>query len=237
MKVQDILENGEAYFLPNLSVDLVIIGYEQEKLKCLLLRLGEKWALPGGYVGKEESVDQAVLRALHLRTGLESAHLKFLEVFGKPDRKFDQDFQGYFDQHGLPWKADYFINNRFVTLSYYALVDIATTHPRPGEFDEAAEWFSFDELPPMWLDHQKIVTTARKRLKADIKYELVTYNLLPDAFTMPQLHELHQSILEEQLDRSRFQKKMLASGLFERLPQLKKESPGRNPYQYRLRKD
>lgn len=235
MDVKDIIQNGENYFLPHLSIDLVIIGYQQDQLKCLLLKLGSKWALPGGYIGKEESVDNAALSTLKHRTGLDHAHLKFLSVFGGSDRQFGEDFREFFEKHDLPWRQDYFINQRFVTLSYYSLVDIATTHPVPGEFDEAAEWFSFDELPDMWLDHGKIIATARQRLKEDIKHEHVTYNLLPDAFTMPQLHALHQAILEEKLDRSRFQKKMLSSGIFERLPQLKKESPGRNPYLYKLK--
>lgn len=236
MKVKDIIENGAEYFLPNLSIDLVIIGYQEGELKCLLLKVGDKWLLPGGYVGREESVDQATLRALKFRTGLDSAHLKFLAVFGNSDRKFDREFRHFFERMDIPWRDDYFINNRFVTLAYYALVDIETTHPEPGEFDEMAEWFAFDQLPAMWLDHMDIVEAARTKLKTDVKAEVVTYNLLPDAFTMPQLHELHQAILEEKLDRSRFQKNMLSSGLFERLPQLKKESPGRNPYQYRLKR-
>lgn len=235
MDVKDIIENGSQYFLPHLSIDLVVIGYEKGKLKCLLLRLGNKWVLPGGYIRKEQSVDAAAMDTLKQRTGLKEAHLKFLEVFGAPDRQFGEDFKQYFVKKGMPWEQEYFINQRFVTLAFYSLVDIATTHPVPGDFDEEVGWFGFEELPPMWLDHRKIVITARERLKADIKQEHVTYNLLPDAFTMPQLHELHQEILEEKLDRSRFQKKMIASGVFKRLPQLKKESPGRNPYLYKLK--
>ncbi|MEM9648192.1 MAG: NUDIX domain-containing protein [Bacteroidota bacterium] len=236
MEVQDIIEHGGDYFLPNLSIDFVIIGYQGGELKCLLLRIGDKWALPGGYIELNESVDTAVGRILMQRTGLERPHLKFLSVFGDKDRKFDEDFKTFFQRKGIPWRDDYWINNRFVTLAFYSLVDIDYTHPVPGEFDEAAEWFSFDELPEMWMDHKAIVMTARDRLKNDIKHEQVTYNLLPKDFTMPQLHQLHQTILEENIDRSRFQKKMLATGLFERLPQLKKETPGRNPYLYRLKK-
>lgn len=235
MDVKDIIQNGANYFLPHLSIDLVIIGYQKDQLKCLLLKLGSKWVLPGGYIGRDQSVDAAAMQTLKLRTGLDHAHLKFLSVFGAEDRKLGEDFKEFFDMLDMPWNKDYFINQRFITLSYYSLVDIETTYPVPGEFDEAAEWFDFDELPDMWLDHSDIVASARQRLKEDIKHEHVTYNLLPEAFTMPQLHALHQAILEEKIDRSRFQKKMLSSGIFERLPQLKKESPGRNPYLYKLK--
>ncbi|UJH66436.1 NUDIX hydrolase [Allomuricauda sp. SCSIO 65647] len=235
MEIQKILENGTEYFLPNLSIDLVIIGYKGGVLKCLLLKLGSKWVLPGGYIKKEESVDTAVSRILKERTGLEDPHFKFLSVFGAADRQFEQEFKQYFDNKGLPWREDYWINGRFVTLAHYSLVDIDNTHPVPGEFDEAVDWFPFEELPELWLDHKTIVETARNRLKEDSKNELLTYNLLPKEFTMPQLHRLHQAILQQNLDRSRFQKKMLATGRFERLPKIKKETPGSNPYQYRLK--
>jgi 8-oxo-dGTP diphosphatase len=91
------------------------------------------------------------------------------------------------------------------------------------------------DLPSMWMDHKSIVLEAREKLKEDIKHEHMTYNLLPKEFTMPELHQLHQTILEEKLDRSRFQKRMLSSGIFERLPKLQKETPGSNPFQYRVK--
>ena len=236
MEIKKLLEHGDDYFLSNLSIDLVIIGYQENTLKCLLLKLGHKWVLPGGYIMKEESVDDAVVRILKERTHLEEPHFKFLSVFGAANRQFEQEFKEYFDKNGLPWRHDYWINHRFVTLAHYSLVDIDHTHPIPGEFDEAVHWFSFEDLPELWLDHKTIIDTARNRLKEDSKNELLTYNLLPEEFTMPELHRLHQTILQENLDRSRFQKKMLATGRFERLPKLKKETPGSNPYQYRLKR-
>ena len=89
----------------------------------------------------------------------------------------------------------------------------------------------------MWLDHRAILDKARSRLKEDCKQIPVSYNLLSEEFTMPELHRLHQTILEEKLDRSRFQKKMLATDMFERLPKFKTESRGSNPYKYRLKQD
>ena len=81
MDIKEFLENGSKSFLPNLSIDLVIIGYEAHKLKCLLLQIGDKWLLPGGYVRVDESVDESVNRVLKERTALEDPHFKFLSVF------------------------------------------------------------------------------------------------------------------------------------------------------------
>ncbi|MEL7252005.1 MAG: NUDIX domain-containing protein [Bacteroidota bacterium] len=235
MDVQEILESGAKHFLPNLSIDIVIIGYQDDQLKCLLLNLGGRWSLSGGYIRKHESVEVAAERILMERTRLRDQHLKFLSVAGDGKRQFSQEFKTAIEQRGLEWKEDYWVNNRFVSLIYYALVDINETFPEPGDLGGEPAWFDMDDLPEMWMDHESIVQTARKHLQEEIRRQPITANLLPVHFTMPQLHKLHQTILDEKLDRSRFQKKMLATGKFERLPKLKKESPGSNPYQYRLK--
>lgn len=235
MELKKFLEEGAEFFLPNLSIDLVIIAYHETRLKCLLLRVEDKWMLPGGYIRFDESVDEAVKRNMKERTALEDPHIRFLSVFGKRDRQFSEDFKHAFEKKGLSWDKGYWINHRFVTLAYYSLVNIEKTQPAISDFDEEFAWVSFDSLPEMWLDHEEIALEARKLLKHDIRQQYTTYNLLPEHFTMPELHRLHEKILEEKLDRSRFQKKMLSTGLFERLPKLQKESPGRNPYQYRLK--
>ena len=141
----------------------------------------------------------------------------------------------FFKEKNLPWDENHWLAQRFVTLAYYSLVDIDQMNPKPGAFDEAVAWFDFDDLPNMGLDHESIISEARNRLKEDIQKEQLTYNLLPPEFTMPQLHQLHETIRSEKVDRSRFQKRMLATGQFERLPKLKKETPGSNPYLYRLK--
>ena len=232
MEILNFFENGDAAFLPNLSLDIVVIGYENHQLKCLLLKIGGRWVLPGGYILRQESVDMAALRILKVRTGLEHPHLDFLSVFGDKDRSFSAQFKEFAKERGIPWRDDYWINSRFVTLSYYSLVDIQKTFPSPGPYDEDMAWFGFDDLPNMWLDHREIAWEARTRLKGDLKNGQTSHQLLAEKFTMPELHQLHQVILEEEIDRSRFQKKMLSTGKFERLPKLQKGTPGRNPFLY-----
>lgn len=236
MKLKKIIEEGSKHFLPNLSVDLVIIGFKEGILKCLLLKVGEKWVLPGGHIRMNESVDAAVIRTLKERTSLEKPHFKFLRVFGDHNRNFAKEFKEYFDDAGLEWNDKHWLAQRFVTLAYYSLVDMDNMTPTPGEFDEAVAWFDFEQLPEIALDHKNIILEARNRLKQDIQREQLTYNLLPTHFTMPELHQLHETILSEKLDRSRFQKKMLATGTFERLSKRQSDTPGSNPYQYRLKK-
>lgn len=232
MNFKEFLERGGEYYLPNLSIDIAIIGYEDNQLKCLLLQIGDKWILPGGYIGKRESVDDAAYRILKERTGLGYPHLKFLSVFGKDNRQFTEQWKEFLEQSNQEWREDYWFNTRFISLTYYSLVNIKDTTPVPGNFDQAVDWFPIEALPKLWMDHKAIVLEARNHLKIDIRHEQLTYKLLNSPFTMPELHQLHQIILQEKIDRSRFQKKMLSSGIFKRLPRLLKDTPGRNPYQY-----
>jgi len=236
MDITELLENGAQHFLPNLSIDLVIIGYRENKLQCLLLKMGEKWLLPGGYIRQDTSVEAAAADILKKRTGLENTWLKFLAVFGGQERQFSAVAQQLFRKLDIPWRADYWLNNRFVSLVYYSLVHIEAIQPSPGHFDEAFAWFDFEALPDMWMDHQSIAQTAREKIKIDIPRANDAHHLLPEVFTMPQLHQLHQVIMAREIDRSRFQKTMLATGLYERLPRLQRKSPGQNPYQYRVKK-
>lgn len=235
MDLKFFLEHGSEHYLPHLSVDLVIIGYDGQSLKCLLLKMADKWLLPGGYIGKDESVEHAAERVFKERTGLGNPHLQFLAVMGERHRRFTEEFKMHWEKIGLEWNPDSWLNARFVSLAYYSLVDIRNTFPAVHSFDEAFGWFDFEALPDMWMDHADIVTKARNHLKNDLKHEELTFRLLPERFTMPELHQLHEAILETRLDRSRFQKKMLSTGLFERLPKRQKETPGSNPYQYTVK--
>ena len=236
MDISEFVKNGDQYFLPNLSIDLVIIGYSDAKLKCLLLKIGMKWLLPGGYVQRNESVEDAAQRILKSRAGLEDTFLKFLAVFGSEDRQFKSFLEQFAINEHIHLDQKSWLTDRFVSLTYYALVNYEEIFPTTGDFDEAFGWFDFKNLPEMWMDHNTIVNTARIQLITDIQHEYHAHNLLSESFTMPELHKLYETILGDRIDRSRFQKKMLSTGLYKRLPKLNKNTPGRKPYQYRAKK-
>ncbi len=234
MTLKDFFEKGGEYFLPNLSIDIVIIGYKDNQLMSLLLKTNDKWNLPGGYIGINESVKDATYRILKELTGLENVTLNLLSVFGNQNRKFGDEFKNLAIKNGINWKNDYWINSRFVSLAYYALVDIDKTHIKENSFHDKIDWIPMDSAPKMNLDHLKIIQETRKKLTDDLKSGKTCHELLPVKFTMPELHQLHQIILNKELDRSRFQKKMLSLGIFERLPKSKNNAPGRNPFLYRF---
>ena len=235
MDIKAFLEEGHLHYLPHLSVDIVILGYQDGVLKVLLQKLDDRWCLPGGYVGNDETVNDAAIRVLEERTGLRQSYLQLFQVFGDANRSFAKQFKTLVEKEGYTWHKDLWINQRFVTLAHYALVDIATVFPNGGVFSLEHDWFSVEVLPAMHMDHEKIVKASKEQLKKDITVSHISFKLLPETFTMPELQKLHETILDKKLERSRFQKKMLSMEVFERLPKPKEDAPRRKPYLYRYK--
>ncbi|WP_416867300.1 MAG: NUDIX hydrolase [Imperialibacter sp.] len=233
--ISALLGEGEKHFLSNISIDTVILGYEENSLKVLLLRVTEGgWMLPGGYVFKNESLDEAASRILEERIALRDIFLKQFHVFGEPDRSFSSEIAALFGKLGAPWTQNLWINQRFISVGYYALVDIARAAPRPNIFSKSCSWHPVEALPALLLDHKEIIEKALHGFQNDLQNYPLGFHLLPSMFTMPELHGLFETVYRKSLDRSRFQKKMLSYGVFERLEK-KKGVAHRSPFLYRHR--
>ena len=186
------------------TTDCIIFTYEDRNLKVLLIRRGlepfkGEWAFPGGFLRINETARQGALRELYEETKLEDAPIRELGVFSDVDRD---------------------PRERTITVAWYALV-------RPhevlgGDDAEEAAWFPIDELPELAFDHAKIFKAAMERLRRDIHFEPVGFELLDDTFTIPDLQRLYEIILGKEFDRRNFQRKMMASGILE---EVKKEMP------------
>ncbi len=231
--IRKVIEEEGSIFLPNLSVDVVIFGYENDELKVLLLEIADDlWMLPGGYIYKDESVDDAAKRLLLERIGLEKMYLKQFYSFGSSGRSFGREIRKLFENYNLPWREDLWINNRFVSIGYYALVHLPETKPVAGMFAQNVEWFDINNLPRLLLDHQEIILKARQEFQVDLQTYPVAYHLLPTKFTMPELHRIYEIVLQKKIDRSRFQKKMFEYNVFQRLGERRESVPHRRPYLY-----
>jgi 8-oxo-dGTP diphosphatase len=180
-----------------LTVDCVVFGFDEAELKVLLIRRGlapfkGKWALPGGFVRVEETVDDAARRELLEETGLQNVFLEQLYTFGTVDRD---------------------PRERVVSVAYYSLVKLAE-HPPQGATDASdAAWFSAARPPALAFDHADILRTASERLRGKVRYEPIGFELLPQKFTLSQLQHLYEAVLEAALDKRNFRKKILAMGL------------------------
>lgn len=221
-------------YLHGLSIDCVVFGFHENQLKVLLLKTKgmKKWALPGGFILKDEDVDEAAHRMLQERTKLDNIFLNQFHFFGKADRnqvEFSQSLldNQLIDQAGYEW-----MTQRFSTLGYYALVEYSKVDAQPDEFADECQWFSPNELPGLVLDHLEIIEKALIALRLQLKYQPVGINLLPEKFTMPELQALYETILGEKLDRRNFQRKMMSYGILKKLSEQRKGGAHKAPYLY-----
>jgi len=178
---------------PALTVDCVVFGYEGAGLQMLVIRRGIEpfkgaWALPGGFVHMDESLEEAARRELAEETGLKEVFLEQLFTFGEVER----------DPRG-----------RVVSVAFYALVR-PDQHPAQGDTDaEEAQWFSMEDLPRLAFDHAAILAMALERLRGKVRYQPVGFELLPKRFTLGQLQGLYEAILGREIDKRNFRKKVL----------------------------
>ncbi|MFI5185967.1 MAG: NUDIX domain-containing protein [Chitinophagales bacterium] len=234
--IKDFIVEGTEVYLPSLSLDCVIFGFHEDQLKVLLLRMknAKPWSLPGGFIFKNEDVDEAAERVLKERTGLSKIFLQQFNVFGKPKRS-DSDFhRKVLRKDGIELSDDHWLFRRFVTIGYYALVEYSYVNPKPDNFSDLCLWRDVNDLPEMMMDHLQIVQKALHTLRLHLNYHPVGYNLLPQKFTMPQLQKLYETILDKRLDRRNFQRKILSYNILKRLKEVKKGVAHKAPYLYRF---
>lgn len=233
MKDLIIKGGGEAY-LPSLSLDCVIFGFHENQLKVLLLKFKnlDVWALPGGFVFKDEDVADAARRVLQERTGLTEIFLQQFNVFGNAKRTDLNLHKQLLKKDGVNLHRDHWLLRRFVTIGYYALVEYSYVNPQPDVFSDECTWRDINDLPKMMMDHHDILIKALETLRSHLNYHPIGYNLLPEKFTMPQLQKLYETILGKELDRRNFQRKILSYGIVRRLKEVKKGGAHKAPYLY-----
>jgi 8-oxo-dGTP diphosphatase len=237
---------NEENFIKQLSIDCVIFGYKDKELKVLvskLLMMNDVWALPGGFIYQNESTDEAANRILRERTGLENIYLEQFRVFGSANRinhnlqeiLLSGDFEKMnpinFNTSAVQW-----LTQRFVSIGYYALVDIDKVNPQKTEFDESVSWYSIDELPQMIIDHNEMVVFALETLRQNLDRKLIGFNLLPEIFTIKEVQELYEAVYDNPFARNNFQKKILDLNVLERLEKKFTGAANKAPYLYRFRK-
>lgn len=228
----EFVEKGDRLYLRHLSVDCVIFGFHDNKLRVLLLKWkdGGHWCLPGGFIKRNESVDDAAIRILKDRTGLNDIFLRQFHAFGDPFRDRSKELLSIQAKNGK-W-----LTERFITIGYYALVEYSKVHPQPDWLSEECRWFDIHKIPKLIYDHGAIVKRALVELQVSLNDQPVGHKLLPEKFTMPELQRLYETLLDKTLDRRNFQKKMLSLGILERLKERKTGGAHKAPYLYRFDK-
>lgn len=223
-------------YIPGISIDCVIFGYHQKKLKVLILeyRKTNLFALPGGFLGKDESLDDAAARILYERTGLSEIYLNQFYTFGGLSRDDPGPMKKIMAANNIHLPDDHWLMQRFISIAYYALVDYRKTQPEADMYSDSCRWYDFKELPDLMLDHYSIFELALGHLRDNIDHKATGLNLLEDNFTMGDLRNLYETILGEEINRSAFHRKMIRSGKLKRIGKKKTGKSHRSPYLYKF---
>ncbi|MBD2175939.1 NUDIX hydrolase [Pseudanabaena sp. FACHB-1998] len=186
------------YPRPALTVDCIIFGLDaQLELKVMLIQrdippFQGQWAIPGGFVRVDETLEQAALRELQEETGIHDVYLEQLYTFGDLERD---------------------PRDRIVTVAYYALINLVEQQIQASTDAREANWFPLHAIPSLAFDHEQILQKAIARLRGKIRYEPIGFELLPKKFTLTQLQKLYETVLARDLDKRNFRKKLLCMDL------------------------
>jgi 8-oxo-dGTP diphosphatase len=232
--LQQGMEEGKSEFLAHISLDCVVFGFHAGELKILLLKMKhqELLALPGGFLRKEETLEEAAIRTLKERTGLESIFLQPFHVFSDPGRSDPNSRAEDLARAGITGKKAEWFAQRFISIGFYALVEFSRVVPQPDAISETCRWYNLEDRGKMILDHELILQGALKSLRSQLNAQPVGYNLLPRKFTMPELQKLYETILHKKLDRRNFQRKILSYGILRSLDEKRTGVAHKAPYLY-----
>jgi len=179
---------------PAVTTDVVLFTIREHRLQILLIRRGGEpfkghWALPGGFLGIDEDLEEGALRELEEETGVSGVYLEQLRTYGKPERD---------------------PRERVISVAYYALAPSERFQLQAASDAAEASWFAIGELPTLAFDHDEIIRTAHERLVAKLDYSTIAFQFMPESFTLSELQQVYEILLDAEVDKRNFRKWALA---------------------------
>jgi 8-oxo-dGTP diphosphatase len=204
---------------PAVTTDVVIFTIRQDKLQILLIKRAlpphkNQWALPGGFIQLEESLEEGARRELEEETGVKDVFLEQLYTFGEPERD---------------------PRERVITVAFYALVPTEELTIVAGSDATRASWFGMKEIRDLAFDHKKILKMAHERLRAKLDYSTIAFQFMPKAFTLSELQHVYDVIQKKPIDKRNFRKRILSLNVIKETGKNKREGPHRPAKLYRAK--
>ena len=199
------------------SVDCIVFGFDEGELRVLMgkrkMDPGRgQWSLYGGFVGANESVNDAARRVLYALTGLKDLYMKQVGAYGDVDRD---------------------PGARVISISYYSMINVAD-YDQAQQQEHDVAWVNIEQLPEMYSDHRKMVLKARRMMQEKISHEPIGFNLLPELFTLSQLQQVYEAVNGEEVDKRNLRKRIKEMDFIEKTDQIDKLTSKRGAYLYRF---
>ncbi len=201
------------------SVDCIVFGFDEGELKVLIgkrqMDPGRgQWSVYGGFVGNRESVDDAATRVLSELTGLTNLYMRQVGAFGNVDRDPGE---------------------RVISIVYYSMINVSDYDKSLLE-QHGLKWVAFDDIPPLYSDHLQMIHKAQAMMREKISSEPISFNLLPELFTLTQLQHVYEAICGEEVDKRNFRKRIKDMEFIEKTDLIDKKSSKRGAFLYRFNK-
>ena len=210
--------DASRYERPSVTVDVVILTVRGGRLEVLLVKRKHwpfegMWAIPGGFVAPDESLEDAAKRELAEETSVRDVYLEQLYTFGDPGRD---------------------PRTRVITVVYYALIRTEQLHVRAADDAADAGWYSMFDLPSLAFDHRKILDYTLTRLQGKLEYTNIGFQLLASEFTLSELQAVYEAILNRSLDKRNFRRKVLQTEILEATEHTRRDGQHRPARCYRF---
>ncbi|MDR0542849.1 MAG: NUDIX hydrolase [Dysgonamonadaceae bacterium] len=221
---KDFLLTSFEILQPGIIVDSVIFGFNEGEIKVLLNRYKAhpNWMLPGGFVCKDEGIEEAAGSLLKKRTGLKNCYLRQFSTFGEPDEAIIEENKQLLREYGMGDMDSHWLLDRYVNIGYYAFVNYNEARIKPT-LDEECGWFGLSKLPSLFCNHRMIIDKAIQVIRMEINYIPIGLGLLPEKFTISELRVIYETILGKSLDRRNFQRKILSCGYIYKLDEISRK--------------
>ncbi len=220
MKIQNTKNKNELIIGPAVAVDTLIFTIKNDKLMTLLIQIGDgpyknKWALPGGIVQIDETLDNSAKNILKKKAGISGVYMEQLYTFSDLNRD---------------------VRGRIVSVAYFALVSSDKFNLKTMDYYSDIGWCDVKNLPQLAFDHKKIIKYGLDRLQNKIEYSNIVYGLLPETFTLTEMQQIYEIILDKKIDKRNFRKKILSLNLLEATKKVRAGAKHRPAKLYKFKK-
>ena len=236
-EAKKFIKDSPKLFYHNISIDTVIIGYHQRSLKILLEKpqfSEHEWMLPGGYIRRDQTAEEAAQKIVQDRTRLKGLTLQQYMIYSSPGRTWgnENSIRRLLESAGIEVGDNFWMFDKFMSIGFFALTEYSKVEPSGDFYSEECKWFSLDELPPLIFNHHEMIKDALHRLRHHIVFHPIGYTLLPDKFTLPEIMSLYETILGKTLDARNFAKKLTNLGIIVKTNETRNIGAHRSPYLY-----